>query len=176
MSPRKMMSDVATYPYVLVAVAVANVFVLSVTVCAAANISGGHVNPTVTFRMAVGGHISVCMASFYWISQLVGSLMACLFLKVTTVSQHVLVHGIPQEMTGFGASIFGRSDDICFGANVLASRSFIVGSMNQAYSFRFAPVGRSFKNHVVYWVGPLIDVVPAGSLYDDVVFRFKYPA
>ncbi|KAI8001019.1 putative aquaporin TIP5-1 [Camellia lanceoleosa] len=45
------------------------------------------------------------MAILYWISQLVRSVMACLFLKVTTIAQHVPVHGIPPEMTGFGASI-----------------------------------------------------------------------
>lgn len=71
----------------LVAIAIANAFALSVAVYIAGNISGGHANPAVTFGMAVGGHISVPMAMFYWISQIFGSVMACLLLKVTTVGQ-----------------------------------------------------------------------------------------
>ncbi|KAI8001021.1 putative aquaporin TIP5-1 [Camellia lanceoleosa] len=93
---RKTMSDAAIDLSALVAITVANAFALSVAVYAAANISSNHVNPAVTFGMAVSDNISVPMAIFYWISQLVGSVMACLFLKVTTVTQHVHVHGIPQ--------------------------------------------------------------------------------
>ncbi|CAL5404838.1 unnamed protein product [Camellia sinensis] len=202
MTSRKMMPDAATDPSALVAVAVASAFAFSVAVYAAANISGGHVNPAVTFGMAVGRHISVPMAIFYWISQLVGSVLACLLLKVATVSQHVPVHGIPQEMTGFGASILegvmtftmvytvytagdprhgplGAIGPLAIGfivgANVLASGPFTGGSMNPAYSFGSALVGGSFKNHAVYWVGPLIGAALAGILYDYVVFPVQVP-
>ena len=82
-----MMPDAVADPSSLVALAMANAFALAVAVHVAANISGGHVNPAVTFGMAVGGHISIPMAIFYWISQLLGSVMACLLLKFTTVSQ-----------------------------------------------------------------------------------------
>ena len=82
----KMVPDATTDPSTLVAIAMANAFALSVAVYISANISGGHVNPAVTFGMAVGGHISVPMAIFYWISQLLASVMACFFLKLTTVS------------------------------------------------------------------------------------------
>ncbi|XP_028097719.1 probable aquaporin TIP-type RB7-5A [Camellia sinensis] len=61
MASRKMMPDAATDPSALVAVAVASAFAFSVAVYAAANISGGH---------------------------LVGSVLACLLLKVATVSQY----------------------------------------------------------------------------------------
>ena len=81
------MSDSATDPSSLVLVAIANTFALSSSVCIAANVSGGHVNPAVTFGLAIGGHISVPTALFYWVSQMFASVMACLLLKVTTVSQ-----------------------------------------------------------------------------------------
>ncbi|GFY88150.1 tonoplast intrinsic protein 5;1 [Actinidia rufa] len=45
MASRKMVSDAATDPSTLVAIA----FALSVAVYICANISGGHINPTVTF-------------------------------------------------------------------------------------------------------------------------------
>lgn len=78
-----MTPDATSDPSSLVAVAVANAFALSVAVYISANISGGHVNPAVTFGMAIGGHISIPMSIFYWISQMLGSVMACLVLKCT---------------------------------------------------------------------------------------------
>ncbi|XP_028077312.1 probable aquaporin TIP5-1 [Camellia sinensis] len=202
MSSRKMMPGATTDPSELVAVAIANAFGLSVAVYAAVNIFGLHVNLAVTFGMAVRGHITVPMAICHLISQLVGSVMACLFLNVTTVSQHVLVHGIPQVMTGFRASIlegvmtFGlvysvyeAGDPRCgplgatrplaigfiVGANVLASGSFTGGSMNPTYSFGSALVGGNFKNHVVYWIGPLISAALAGILYGKGFFPVQVP-
>ncbi|KAL7196037.1 hypothetical protein ACSBR1_036126 [Camellia fascicularis] len=125
MSSRKMMLVAVTNPSALVAVVAANAFALSVALYAAANIFGRHVNPAVTFRTAVRGHITVPMAIFF---------------------------------TGFHR------------ANVLAFRPFTGRSMNPAYSFGSALVGGSFKNHVVYLVGPLIGAALAGILYDNVVF------
>ncbi|XP_058181646.1 probable aquaporin TIP5-1 [Rhododendron vialii] len=197
---KKMMPDATTEPSALVAVAVANAFALSVAVYIATNVSGGHVNPAVTFGMAVGGHISVPMAIFYWISQLLASVMACLLFKVTTVSQHIPTHGIQQEMTGFGASVleglmtftlvytFYAARDprrgplgaigplvigLVSGANVLASGPFTGGSMNPAYSFGSALIGGRFKNQAVYWIGPLIGAGLAGVVYDNVVFAVQ---
>lgn len=86
------MSDIGSDPSSLVAIAIANAFALSTAVYIAGNISGGHVNPAVTFGMAVGGHISVPMAIFYWISQIFGSVMACLLFKVTTVGQVYIIY------------------------------------------------------------------------------------
>ncbi|KAL7170669.1 hypothetical protein ACSBR2_035531 [Camellia fascicularis] len=185
MFSRKMMSDAAADSSALVAVAVANAFALSVVVYATANIFGRHVNSAVTFGMT-----------------LVGSVMACLFLNVTTVSQHVPVPGIPQEMTGFEASILERV--MTFGlvytvyvagdprhgplgvigplaivfiveANVLAFGPFTGGSIYLAYSFGSALVGDSFENHLVYWVRPLKGATLAGILYDNVVFPVEVP-
>ncbi|KAI3748971.1 hypothetical protein L6452_12449 [Arctium lappa] len=204
MSSRKMSTPEAaiTDPSSLVATAIATAFALSVAVYVAVNISGGHVNPAVTFAMAVGGHISIPMAIFYWISQMFGSVMACMVLKVLTVGQHVPVHGIPSEMTGFGASIlegvmtfalvytvyaagdprrgaFGTIGPLVIGsiagANVLASGPFTGGSMNPAYSFGSAVTGGSFRNQAVYWVGPLLGGAVAGIVYDNVVFPAQSP-
>lgn len=73
-------------PSCLIATAIATTFSLTVAVYVAVNVSGGHVNPAVTFGMAVGGHISIPMAIFYSMSQMVGSVFACAFLKFMTVS------------------------------------------------------------------------------------------
>ncbi|XWS47674.1 hypothetical protein CRYUN_Cryun13aG0004200 [Craigia yunnanensis] len=197
MASRKLMSDSATDPSSLVLVAIANTFALSSSVYIAANVSGGHVNPAVTFGLAVGGHISVPTALFYWVSQMLASVMACLLLKVTTVSQHVPTYTIANEMTGFGASmlegmvafalvytVYAAGDPrtsplgtigplaigLMAGAMVLAAGPFSGGSMNPALAFGSAVIAGRFKNQAVYWVGPLIGAAVAGLLYDNVLF------
>lgn len=199
MSSRKLMPDTTlSDPSSLVVVALANAFGLSSAVCVAGNISGGHVNPAVTFGMAIGGHINVPTALFYWGAQMLGATMACLLLRVATISQHVPTHVIAEEMTGFGASflegvftfalvytVFSASDPrraatlgaigplaigFMAGANVLASGPFTGGSMNPACSFASALVAGTFRNQAVYWVGPLVGAGIAGLLYQNVMF------
>lgn len=80
----KVTSDGTLDPAGLVAIAVAHAFALFVGVSVAANISGGHLNPAVTFGLAVGGNITLLTGLFYWIAQLVGSIVACLLLKFVT--------------------------------------------------------------------------------------------
>lgn len=83
----KLSPDVAANPSSLVIAAIANVFALSSTIYIAVNISGGHVNPAVTFAKVVSGHITVPTALFYWVSQMLASVMASLLLRITTVGQ-----------------------------------------------------------------------------------------
>jgi len=63
---------------------VAHAFALFVGVSIAANISGGHLNPAVTFGLAIGGNITLLTGLFYWIAQVLGSTVACLLLKFVT--------------------------------------------------------------------------------------------
>ncbi|XP_057952023.1 probable aquaporin TIP5-1 [Malania oleifera] len=202
MASRKITPDATSDPSSLVAVAVAAAFALSSTVYIAANVSGGHVNPAVTFGMAIGGHISIPTAIFYWASQMLGSVVACLLLRVITVGQDVPNHAIAVDMTGFGASIlegvltfglvytvYAAGDPrrgalgaigplaigLMAGANVLAAGPFTGGSMNPACSFGAALVAGRFKNQAVYWVGPLIGAAVAALLYDNVVYPAQAP-
>lgn len=183
MSSRKLMPDAASDTSSLVVVAMANVFALSSAVYLAGNISGGHVNPAVTFGMAIGGHISVPTALFYWISQMLASVFACLFLKTFVVGQHIPTFTIAEQMTGFGASVmegvgtFVLVYTVCAagdprrgvlgcigplaigltgGANVLATGPFSGGSMNPACAFGTGIVAGNFKNQAAYWIGPLL--------------------
>ena len=80
----KLTSDAALDPPGLVAVAIAHAFALFVGVSIAANISGGHLNPAVTFGLAIGGHITILTGIFYVIAQCLGSIVACLLLKFAT--------------------------------------------------------------------------------------------
>ncbi|GMN40977.1 hypothetical protein TIFTF001_010201 [Ficus carica] len=197
MSSRNLVPNAASDPTSLVAVAIANAFALASAVFLSANISGGHVNPAVTFGMAVGGHISVPTALFYWISQMIASVVACVLLKVIIIGQHIPTYTIAEEMTGFGASVmegvvtfilvytvyaagdprrgtFGAIGPLVIGltagANVLATGPFSGGSMNPACAFGSSVVAGTFKNQAAYWVGPLFGAALAGLLYDNVVF------
>ena len=80
----KLTADAALDPAGLVAVALAHGLALFVGVSVAANISGGHLNPAVTFGLAVGGHVTILTGIFYWVAQLLGSTVACLLLKFVT--------------------------------------------------------------------------------------------
>ncbi|KAM3226059.1 hypothetical protein ACQJBY_058632 [Aegilops geniculata] len=80
----KLTDDGALDPAGLVAIAIAHAFALFVGVAIAANISGGHLNPAVTFGLAVGGHITILTGIFYWVAQLLGSTAACFLLKFVT--------------------------------------------------------------------------------------------
>lgn len=80
----KVTSDAPLDPSGLVAVAVCHGFALFVAVAVGANISGGHVNPAVTFGLALGGQITILTGLLYWVAQLLGSIVACFLLKVVT--------------------------------------------------------------------------------------------
>ncbi|CAL5056743.1 unnamed protein product [Urochloa decumbens] len=83
----------------LVATAVAQAFALSVAVFVAADASGGHANPAVTFDFAVCGHIAVQTAVLYCAAQLLGATFACLVVHTLSAGQGRRGHD------GFGASI-----------------------------------------------------------------------
>ncbi|XP_051121789.1 probable aquaporin TIP5-1 [Andrographis paniculata] len=202
MASHKMSPESASDPASLAVTATAKAFALSAAVYISANISGGHVNPAVTFGMAIGGHITVPMAILYGISQMSASALACLLLKITTVSSAVPIHSFPYEMTGFGAAMLeavttyglvytsfasadprkGRSIAVgslsvgfIYGANALASGPFTGGSMNPAYSFGAALVRGNFRDHGAYWAGPLVGAALAAITYDYLVFPAQLP-
>lgn len=84
MAFNKLTNNGSSTPAGLVAAAIAHGFGLFVAVAVGANISGGHVNPAVTFGAFVGGNITLLRGILYWIAQLLGSTIACLLLKFAT--------------------------------------------------------------------------------------------
>ena len=60
----------------LLAVAFAHGLAIAVMVSATAGISGGHLNPAVTFGLWVGGKISLQRGLAYWVAQLLGATAA----------------------------------------------------------------------------------------------------
>src|SRR5207237_993347 len=60
----------------LLAVALAHRFTTAVMATATGAISGGHLNPAVTFGLLIGGKIEPRRAAAYWVSQLAGAIIA----------------------------------------------------------------------------------------------------
>ncbi|KAF5932060.1 hypothetical protein HYC85_028231 [Camellia sinensis] len=198
----KVTSDAALDPSGLVAVAICHGFALFVAVSVGANISGGHVNPAVTFGLALGGQITVLTGIFYWIAQLVGSIVACYLLKFVTGGLAIPTHSVA---AGVGAvqgvvmeiiitfalvyTVYATAADpkkgslgtiapiaigFIVGANILAAGPFSGGSMNPARSFGPAVVSGDFHDNWIYWVGPLIGGGLAGLIYPNVFMQHQH--
>src|SRR5580704_17315392 len=71
----------------LLGVALAHGFAIALMVSATAGISGGHLNPAVTFGLFVGGKMNLVDTLAYWVAQLAGG-SAAGFLLVSLFGQH----------------------------------------------------------------------------------------
>eukprot|EP01018_Ginkgo_biloba_P021983 Gb_25884 [translate_table: standard] len=194
MAYAKLTGNAATSPAGLVGVALAHALGLFVAVAVGANISGGHVNPAVTFGALIGGHITLLRGILYWIAQLLGAVVACLLLKFTTngltTSAFTLSSGVGvwnamvfEIVMTFGLvyTVYATALDpkrgslgtiapiaigFIVGANILAGGAFDGASMNPARAFGPALVSWTWRNHWIYWVGPLIGGGLAGIIYE----------
>jgi len=194
-SPRagKLSAGGATTPAGLISAAVAHAFALFVAVSVGANISGGHVNPAVTFGAFVGGNITLFRGLLYWVAQLLGSTVACLLLRFSTgglatgtfgltgisvwealVLEIVMTFGLVYTVyatavdpkKGSLGTIAPIAIGFIVGANILVGGAFDGASMNPAVSFGPALVSWSWTHQWVYWVGPLIGGGLAGVIYE----------
>ncbi|CAL9124804.1 Major intrinsic protein [Musa troglodytarum] len=193
MAYSKLTSGGAATPEGLIAAALAHGFALFVAVSVGANISGGHVNPAVTFGAFVGGNITLLRGILYWIAQLLGSTVACLLLRFSTggletgtfglsgvsvwealVLEIVMTFGLVYTVyatavdpkKGSLGTIAPIAIGFIVGANILVGGPFDGASMNPAVSFGPALVSWSWTHQWVYWLGPLIGGALAGLVYE----------
>lgn len=196
MAFNKLTDNGSTTPSGLVAASLAHAFALFVAVSVGANISGGHVNPAVTFGAFMGGNITLLRSILYWIAQLLGSVVACLLLKFSTGGLETSAFSLSSGVSASNALVFeivmtfglvytvyatavdpkkGNIGTIApiaigfiVGANILAGGAFDGASMNPAVSFGPAVVSWTWTNHWVYWVGPFIGAAIAAIVYDNI--------
>uniref|UniRef100_A0A3P9QFP6 Major intrinsic protein of lens fiber a n=1 Tax=Poecilia reticulata TaxID=8081 RepID=A0A3P9QFP6_POERE len=148
------------------------------------HISGGHINPAVTFAYLIGSQMSMFRAFFYIIAQCLGagnlalntlqpgiSLgMATTIEIFLTLQLVVCVFAVTDERRN------GRlgSAALAIGFSVLIGHLFGMyytgAGMNPARSFAPAVLVRNFVNHWVYWVGPMIGGAIGALLYDFLLF------
>nr|GMC59084.1 aquaporin TIP1-3 [Ipomoea batatas] len=186
----------AATPAGLIAAALAHALALFVAVSVGANISGGHVNPAVTFGAFLGGNITLLRGILYWIAQLLGSVVACLLLKLATGGLETSAFALSSGVSVWNALIFEivmtfglvytvyatavdpKKGDLgtiapiaigfIVGANILAGGAFDGASMNPAVSFGPAVVSWTWTCHWVYWLGPLVGAAIAALVYDNI--------
>lgn len=178
----------------LVVTALAHGLGLFAAIASSMNVSGGHVNPAVTFGALVGGRISLLRALFYWVAQLAGAVVASLLLSLATggmrpVGFHVsagvgVLNALLLEIVmtfGLMYTVYATGIDpkrgslgtiaplaIAFivGANILVGGPFDGASMNPARAFGPALVGWRWRDHWIYWFGPFIGAAIAGVIYE----------
>lgn len=195
----KLTNDGSGTPAGLVAAALSHAFALFVAVSVGANISGGHVNPAVTFGAFLGGKISFARSILYWIAQCLGAVVACLLLSFSTgglptsafalssgvsvwnalVFEIVMTFGL--VYTVYATAVDPKKGDIgiiaplaigfIVGANILAGGAFDGASMNPAVSLGPAVVSWTWTNHWVYWLGPFAGAGIAALLYHIVFIQ-----
>ncbi|MDB6122494.1 MAG: family channel protein [Pedosphaera sp.] len=179
----------------LLGIALAHGLTIACLASATGGISGGHLNPAVTFGLLIGGKIRVGDSIAYWISQLAGGAAAgFLLLAIYGVEgQKIVANGTPDlgkdilPMTGiiveivltfflvfvvYGSAVDVRAPKIgalAIGLTVALDIMFggpiSGGSMNPARTFGPALASGHWNNHYVYWVGPMIGGALAGLIY-----------
>lgn len=180
-------------------IALAHGLTIGAFVCATLHISGGQLNPAVTFGLLCGGHMTFINAIRYWIAQCLGGICAAL-ICLGLFNRDVVVNGTPQLainltpaqgilveaiLTFFlvfvvhGTAVDPRGPrgiaglaigstitlDILFGGPLTGA------AMNPARVFGPAVVANFWKDHYVYWLGPLIGGALAGLVYRLLIER-----
>jgi MIP family channel proteins len=88
----------------LVGVALAHGLVLATMVTATAAISGGHVNPAVTFGALIGGRIRFGKAVGYWIAQILGAIAGAAVIGALLPAGQLAQAGFGEPLPAAGVS------------------------------------------------------------------------
>ncbi len=182
----------------LVIPALCHGLVIAVLVSAFAAISGGHINPAVTFAMMATRKISMGNGLAYIVAQLLGGLAAAYMLMACGIGKTDIAIGTPApapETTAlnaimleavatffFALVIFGTAVDkrapkmgglfigFAITLDILAIGPMTGGAMNPARWLGPALVNpKMLADAGIYFVGPILGAVVAGLLYDKVL-------
>lgn len=185
----------------IVAVALAHGLTIGAFASATMHISGGHLNPAVTFGILCGGHMTIGNAIRYWIAQLLGGIAAA-FICLGLFARDVVVTGTPQLAINLTPAqgivvegiltfflvfvVYGTAVDqraprlagLVIGATITLDILFggpLTGAaMNPARVFGPAVAAGFWKAHYVYWIGPLVGGALGGFVYR--IFIEREPA
>ncbi|KAH3701586.1 aquaporin AQPAe.a-like [Dreissena polymorpha] len=185
-----------------IVLAVGTSFIVAALGNTLANVSGGHINPSVSLGFLVDGQITVLRFIFYSISQCSASVVAVLLVKKLTPQdlhgnlglhipgsdvtpvQALLVEFLITFVLLFGTFAFidkNRTDvtspaalyvGLIAGANTLCARRISGGCMNPARNFGPAIVTGKMSQQWIYWVGCLLGAV-AGTMTYTQLFSAK---
>jgi MIP family channel proteins len=178
----------------IIAVALAHGVALMVIVYAWGSISGAHVNPAVTFGLALTNKIKWPDAVGYWIAQCLGAIVAAFLLSylvgagtglgattgtftTTDPVKTILVEAVLTFFlvtAVFGTAVSGRNGDaagIAIGfvltMDILMGGALTGASMNPARTLGPALATGDFSYFWMYLVGPFVGAAAAALLYDN---------
>src|SRR5438445_1004235 len=182
------------------AVALAHGLTIAAFVSATMHISGGQLNPAVTFGLLCGGHMTIPNAIRYWIAQLLGGITAAL-ICLGLFGRDVVITGTPQlavNLSGMqgilveailtfflvfvicgtavdqrsrGAAVAGFAIGATITLDIFFGGPLTGAAMNPARVFGPALASWFWHDHYVYWIGPLIGGALGGYVYGLVIER-----
>ena len=182
-----------------VGIALAHGLALGLIVSATLSISGGHMNPAVTFGLWVAKKVVARTAGAYVVAQLLGALLGAALLPLVFPLPSVrgmsygtpllsatttFWHGVAMEavLTFFLVSavfgtivsrsapkIAGWGVGIAYLVGAMVGATSTGGSMNPARAFGPAIVSWTLSGHVVYWIGPLLGALVAALLWTRIL-------
>jgi MIP family channel proteins len=178
----------------LLGVALAHGLAIAVMVSATGGISGGHLNPAVTFGLLVGGKIDLKNSIAYWIAQLAGGAAAG-FLLLSIYGANgadVVKGGTPNLAEGvtpgvgilvelvltfflvfvvYGTAVYAHAPKIgglaiglTITMGILFGGPLTGAAINPARTFGPALATGFWNNHYVYWIGPMAGGALAGLI------------
>lgn len=181
----------------VVGVALAHGIALVVIIYAWGAISGGHVNPAVTFGLALAGRFPWVRAVRYWVAQLLGAVLASYLLLYLIGPQGNLGMTLPAASVSpvqaivieavltfflvaavFGSAVAGRNGNAAaLAIGLVLTMDILMGgvltgaSMNPARSFGPALVMGDFADLYIYFIGPLLGAGLAAIFFNRLYLR-----
>jgi MIP family channel proteins len=184
-------------------IALAHGLTIAAFVSATLHISGGQLNPAVTFGLFCGGHMTMANAIRYWSAQLLGAFSAAL-ICLGLFGRDVVVTGTPQLASNlnawqgilveailtfflvfvvYGTAIDSRSRGLAGFAigstitlDILFGGPLTGAAMNPARVFGPALAANFWHDHYVYWIGPFLGAAVGGLVYGLLMERKRGPS
>lgn len=160
------------------------------------HISGAHLNPAITLGLLASCQISFLRAVLYILAQMLGAIIASAIVYGIHPNSSLGVNSLNNISPGqgFGVEFLAtlqlvlcviavtdkrRTDvtglaplaiGLSVGLGHFAAISFTGCGINPARSFGPALIKRNFKNHWVYWLGPMCGGIAAAIIYDYLLY------
>jgi len=183
----------------LTGIALAHGLAIAVMVTATGGVSGGHLNPAVSFGAFLAKKLDSAKFVGYVISQCLGALFAAFLVKQVFAPEVLTFVGMGTPSFGAGVTlsqalimeiiltfflvfvVFGSAIDakapkvgglfigLTVALDIMAGGPISGGAMNPARHFGPALMGGGLTNMWVYWVGPLVGGALASLAYQKFV-------
>jgi aquaporin Z len=179
-------------------IAFAHAFGLAIGVTMAMAISGGHLNPAVTFAIWAAGRIDLRRAVLYVVAQLAAAVAAVFVIKALVpgagAASSLGVPRIAQDVTltsavfveavltfflvsaVFGTGVSPHAPKVGgFAIGLTLIPAIFVGgpltgaALNPARAFGPALVALDWHGHLAYWIGPLLGAALAAFLWSKLL-------